>query len=52
MALTLIMESYRNRFLYDINFSTHGSKETTGELVGGSFDYHAQLGPLISKNKS
>jgi radical SAM superfamily enzyme YgiQ (UPF0313 family) len=51
-ALTLTIESYRNQFLYDFNFSTHGSKETTGELVGGSFDYHAQLGPLVTKNNS
>jgi putative methyltransferase len=47
-ALTITVESYRNRFLYDFNFSTTGRKESTGELVGGSFDYHAQLGPVKS----
>jgi putative methyltransferase len=48
-ALTLTMETYRNRFLYDFKFSTNGNKQTSGELTGGSFDYHAQLGPIISK---
>lgn len=47
-ALTLTVESYRNRFLYDFNFSLTGKKESTGELIGGSFDYHAQLGPVKS----
>jgi radical SAM superfamily enzyme YgiQ (UPF0313 family) len=51
-ALTLTMETYRNRFLYDFGFSSDDKKESTGELVGGSFDYHAQLGPLVSKNNS
>lgn len=48
-ALTLTMETYRNRFLYDFKFSSDGEKQTMGELTGGSFDYHAQLGPIISK---
>jgi len=51
-ALTLTMETYRNRFLYDFSFSPNGNKETSGELLGGSFDYHAQLGPLVSETNS
>jgi putative methyltransferase len=49
-ALTLAEESYRNRFLYDFSFSLTGRKESTGEFIGGSFDYHAQLGPIKSQN--
>ena len=45
-ALTLTLESYRKRFLYDFNFSSTGRKESTGESIGGSFEYHAQLEPV------
>ena len=48
-ALTLTMETYRNHFLYDFTFSINGNKETTGDLISGSFDYQAQLGPVIKQ---
>ena len=43
------METYRNQFLYDFSFTINGNKETTGELISGSFDYQAQLGPVIKQ---
>ena len=47
-ALTLTLESYRKRFLNDFSFSLTGRKESTGETLGGSFEYHAQLEPTTS----
>jgi radical SAM superfamily enzyme YgiQ (UPF0313 family) len=45
-ALTLTLESYRKRFLYDFSFSSVGKKESTGEIIGEEFNYRAQTEPV------
>lgn len=49
-ALTLTLESFRKRFLYDFSFSTTGRKESTGEIIGEEFNYRAQVEPVAQNS--